>query len=188
MQHVNAAIGSAAGIILWELKRTKNWSDGWLPKLREDQRRCGADIALIISQALPKHIEHFDLIDNVWVAHPRYALPVAVALRQSLIELSNLRLVQQGQETKMEQVYQYLTGIKFRQRVEAVIEKFNDMRADLDRERKFIAKQWAKREAQILAVVDSTVGLVGDLQGIAGKGMPEISSLELPLFDGPETD
>jgi hypothetical protein len=188
VQRVNATIGSSAGIILWELKRTKAWSDGWLPKLRDDQRRCGADIALIISQALPRHIEHFDLVDNVWVAHPRCALPVAVALRQSLIELSKSRLVQQGQETKMEQVYQYLTGIKFRQRVEAVVEKFNDMRADLDRERRFIGKQWSKREAQILAVIDSTVGMVGDLQGIAGKGMPEISSLEMPLLDGPEAN
>jgi len=74
---------------------------------------------------------------------------VAVALRQSLIELSNSRFVQQGQETKMEQVYQYLTGMKFRQRVEAVIEKFEDMREDLDRERKFMGKQWSRREAQI---------------------------------------
>ena len=172
VHRVNATIGSPAGIILWELKRTKAWSDGWLPKLREDQRRCGADVALIISQALPKHIEHFDLVDNVWVAHPRCALPVAVALRQSLIELSNSRFVQQGQETKMEQVYKYLTGVKFRQRVEAVIEKFDDMREDLERERKFMGKQWSKREAQILAVVDSTVGMVGDLQGIAGKAMP----------------
>ncbi|WGD51422.1 DUF2130 domain-containing protein [Bradyrhizobium sp. CB1650] len=67
MQQVNGTIGQPAGIILWESKRTKAWSDGWLGKLRDDQRRCGADVALIISQALPKHVEHFDLIDGVWV-------------------------------------------------------------------------------------------------------------------------
>ena len=128
---------------------------------------------------MPKHIEHFDLVDNVWVAHPRCALPVAVALRQFLIDLSNSRFVQQGQETKMAQVYKYLTGMKFRQRVEAVIEKFNDMREDLW----FVGKQRSKREAQILAVVDSTVGMVGDLQGIAGKAMPEIASLEMQLLE-----
>ena len=83
----------------------------------------------------------------------------------------------------MEQVYQYLTGMKFRQRVEAVIEKFDDMPEDLDRERKFMGKQWSKREAQILAVVDSTVGMVGDLQGIAGEAMPEIPSLDMPLLE-----
>lgn len=184
VQQVNGSIGQAAGIILWESKRTKAWSDGWLAKLRDDQRRCGADVALIISQALPKHIEHFDLVDGVWVAHPRYALPVAVALRQTLIEVSGSRMAQQGQQTKMEQVYQYLTGIKFRQRVEAVVEKFNDMREDLDRERKFMGRQWAKRETQILSVIESTVGMVGDLQAIAGKSMPEIPSLDMPLLEG----
>jgi hypothetical protein len=138
------SIGRAAGIILWESKRIKAWNDGWLAKLRDDQRRCGADVALIISQALPKHIEHFDLWDGVWVAHPRYVLPVAVALRQTLIEVNGTRLAQQGQQTKMEEVYRYLTGIEFRQRVEAVVEKFNDVREDLDKERKFMGRQWAK--------------------------------------------
>ncbi len=185
VQQVNGSIGQPAGMILWESKRTKAWSDGWLAKLREDQRRCGADVALIISHALPKHIEHFDLVDGVWVVHPRCALPVAVALRQSLMELSSARRVQQGQQTKTEQVYEYLTGTRFRQRVDAVVEKFNDMREDLDKERKFMGRQWAKRETQIIAVVESTVGMVGDLQAIAGKAMPEIASLEAPLLEGP---
>ncbi|WP_316395699.1 DUF2130 domain-containing protein [Bradyrhizobium sp. 33ap4] len=183
VQQVNGSISQSAGIILWESKRTKAWSDSWLAKLRDDQRRCGADIALIISHALPKHIEHFDLVDGVWVAHPRYALPVAVSLRQTLIEVSSMRHVQQGQQTKMEQVYQYLTGTKFRQRVEAVVEKFNDMREDLDKERKFMGRLWAKREAQIFAMIESTVGMVGDLQAIAGKAMPQIPSLEVPLLE-----
>jgi hypothetical protein len=183
VQQVNGSIGRAAGIILWESKRTKAWSEGWLAKLRDDQRRCRADIALIISETLPKHVEHFDLVDGVWVAHPRCAVPVAVALRQTLIEVNSSRLAQQGQQTKMEQVYQYLTGMKFRQRVEAVVEKFNDMREDLDKERKFMGRQWAKRETQIVSVIESTVGMVGDLQAIAGKAMPEIPSLELPLLE-----
>jgi hypothetical protein len=184
IQQVNGSIGQTAGIILWESKRTKAWSDAWLAKLRDDQRRCRADAALIISQALPKNIEHFDLVEGVWVAHPRYALPVAVALRQTLIEVNGSRLAQQGQQTKMQQIYHYLTGTKFRQRVEAVVEKFNDMREDLDKERRFMGRQWAKRETQILSVIESTVGMVGDLQAIAGKSMPEIPSLDMPLLEG----
>lgn len=186
VQQVNGSIGQPAGIILWESKRTKAWSDGWLVKLRDDQRRCGADVALIISQALPKHIEQFDLLDGVWVAHPRCALPVAVALRQTLIEVNSSRLVQQGQQTKMEQVYQYLTGTKFRQRVEAVVEKFNDMREDLDRERKFMTKQWAKREQQITVAIGATVGMVGDMQGIAGRAIKEIDGLDMQLLGSPD--
>ncbi|WFU23575.1 DUF2130 domain-containing protein [Bradyrhizobium sp. CB1717] len=180
LQQVNGAIGQRAGTIIWESKRTKIWSDGWLAKLREDQRRSGADVALIVSQALPKHVEHFDFIDGVWVTHPRCALPVAIALRQSVLDVNGSRLVQQGQKTKVEQIYQYLTGIRFRQRVEAVVEKFNDMRDDLDKERKFVSRQWAKRETQIIAVIESTVGMVGDLQAIAGRAMPKIPLLDLP--------
>ncbi|MCA1510447.1 DUF2130 domain-containing protein [Bradyrhizobium sp. NBAIM01] len=185
VQRVNGAIGVPAGVILWESKRTKNWSDGWLPKLRDDQRRCGADIALVISNALPKDIENFDLVDGIWVAHPRCAIPVAIALRQSLVAVNGARTMQQGQLSKAEEVYRYLTGKRFRQRLEAIVERFNDMREDLDKERKFMTRVWAKRESQLTSVIESTIGMYGDLQGIAGKAMPEIESLDTPLLDGP---
>jgi Uncharacterized protein conserved in bacteria (DUF2130) len=91
----------------------------------------------------------------------------------------------EGQQTKMELVYQYLTGPRFRHRIEAVVERFTDMQADLDRERKTMMRLWAKREEQIRGVVESTAGLYGDLQGIAGRSLLEIDGLELPLLDGP---
>ncbi|QOZ36345.1 DUF2130 domain-containing protein [Bradyrhizobium sp. CCBAU 53421] len=186
VQRVNGAIGTPAGVILWESKRTKNWSDGWLPKLRDDQRRCGADVALVISNVLPKEVENFDFIDGIWIAHPRCAVPVAVALRQSLVAVNGARSMQQGQLSKAEEVYRYLTGKGFRQRLEAIVERFNDMREDLDKERKFMTRLWAKRESQLSSVVESTIGMYGDLQGIAGKAMPEIESFDMPLLDGPD--
>jgi len=166
------------GTILWESKRTKNWSDGWLPKLREDQRAAKADIAVIISQALPKDIETFGFIDGVWVADPKVALPVAMSLRHTLIEVACTRQASEGQQTKMEMVYGYLTGPRFRQRVQAIVEAFSSMRDDLDREKKAITRQWAKREEQIDRVMNATVGMYGDLQGIAGKTLQEIEGLE----------
>jgi hypothetical protein len=170
--------GQACGTILWESKRTKNWSDGWLPKLREDQRAAKAEIAVIISQVLPKEVETFGLVNEVWIAHPKVALPVAVALRQTLIEIAGARQASEGQQTKMEMVYRYLTGPRFRQRIQAIVEAFSSMREDLDRERKAITKQWAKREEQIDRVMQATVGMYGDLQGIAGKTLQEIEGLE----------
>jgi hypothetical protein len=170
--------GQTCGTILWESKRTKNWSDSWLPKLREDQRAAKAEIAVIVSQALPKDVETFGVVDQVWVAHPKVALPVAVALRQTLIEIAGVRQASEGQQTKMEIVYQYLTGPRFRQRIQAIVEAFSSMREDLDRERKAITKQWSKREEQIDRVMQATVGMYGDLQGIAGKTLQEIEGLE----------
>ena len=178
LHRVTSPLGQQCGTILWESKRTKNWSDGWLPKLREDQRAAKAEIAVIISQVLPKDVETFGLVDQVWVAHPKVALPVAIALRQTLIEIAGARQASEGQQTKMEMVYQYLTGPRFRHRIQAIVEAFSSMREDLDRERKAITKQWSKREEQIDRVMQATVGMYGDLQGIAGKTLQEIEGLE----------
>ena len=178
LHRVVGPLGQPCGTILWESKRTKNWSDTWLPKLREDQRTAKAEIAVIISQALPKDVETFDLVDGVWVAHPRVLLPIAITLRNTLIEVASARQASEGQQTKMEMVYQYLTGQRFRQRIQAIVEAFSSMREDLDRERKAITKQWAKREEQIDRVMQATVGMYGDLQGIAGKTLQEIEGLE----------
>jgi hypothetical protein len=185
IQRVVGPAGQVVGSILWEAKRTKNWSDGWLDKLREDQRAAKADVALIVSQALPKGLQTFDYVDGVWVTDPKCAVAVAVALRESLLALSAARLAGEGQQTKMEMIYRYLTGPRFRHRIEAVVERFTEMQGDLDRERKAMTRLWAKREEQIHGVVETMAGLYGDLQGIAGRSLQEIAGLELPLLDGP---
>ncbi len=177
IQRVVSPAGVVAGAILWESKRTKNWSNGWLAKLREDQRTAKAEISILISHALPEGVETFDVIDGVWVAHPRVLIPVATVLRNTLLEVSTARLINEGQQTKAEMVYQYLTGPRFRQRVEAIVEAFSGMQEDLDKERKAIMKQWAKRSEQIERVMTATVGMYGDLQGIAGKSIQEIEGL-----------
>jgi hypothetical protein len=188
LHRVIGPLGQQCGTILWESKRTKNWSDTWLPKLRDDQRTANAELALIVSQTLPRGVETFDFVDGVWVSDYRCAIPVAIALRQSLISLSAARHAGEGQQTKMELVYQYLTGPRFRHRIEAIVEKFSDMQSDLEKERKATIRLWAKRETQIRGVIESTVGMYGDLQGIAGKSLQEIDGLDLQLLEPPKED
>jgi hypothetical protein len=185
LQRVVGPAAQACGAILWETKRTKNWTDGWLAKLRADQRAGGAELAILVSKALPKEVDTFAYVDGIWVTHSPFVVPLAIALRQSLIEIAGAKQAQVGQATKMELVYQYLTGPKFRHRLEAIVEKFSDMQADLDRERKTMTRLWAKREAQIQGVVESTTGMYGDLQGIAGKTFQEIEGLGIPLLEAP---
>ncbi len=186
IQRVVGSAGDVCGTMLWETKRTKNWSDGWLSKLRSDQRAAKANFALLVSYALPDGFEAFDRVDGVWVIEPRLAVPVAIALRESLISLHAARLAVMGQETKMEMVYEYLTGPRFKHRIEAIIEKFSEMKEDLDKERKAMTRLWAKREEQLDGMIGSTAGMYGDLQGIAGKTMQEIEGLELPMLDEPK--
>lgn len=183
LQRVVSQSGQACGTIIWETKRTKNWSDGWLTKLREDQRTAKAEVSVLVSQVLPKGVEAFDVVDGVWVSSPRAALPVATVLRHTLLQVGMARQVSEGQQTKTEMIYQYLTGPRFRHRVEAIVEAFSTMQEDLDKERKAIMKQWAKREEQIERVMGATVGMYGDLQGIAGKSLQEIEGLEFPALE-----
>jgi hypothetical protein len=185
IQRVVSPAGQVVGSILWEAKRTKNWSDGWLGKLRDDQRAAKEDAALIVSQALPKGLQTLDYIEGIWVADPKCAVAVAVALRESLVALSAARLAGEGQQTKMEMIYRYLTGPRFRHRIEAVVERFTEMQVDLDRQRKAMTRLWAKREEQIRGVVETMAGLYGDLQGISGRSFQEIAGLEVPLLNGP---
>lgn len=183
VQIVKTPGGVAGGSILWEAKRTRNWSDAWLTKLREDQRAAKAELCVLVSNVLPKGVESFDVVDGVWVTHARCVIPVATVLRHSLLQVATARQVSDGRFTKTELVYQYLTGPRFRQRVEAIVEAFSSMQEDLDKERKVIMKQWAKREEQIERVMGGTIGMYGDLQGIAGQSLQEIEGLELRALD-----
>ena len=185
LHHVVGLSGQPCGTILWETKRTKNWSDSWLSKLRDDQRISKAEIAVIVSHTLPKGIETFELVEGVWVTHPRAIIPVAMALRHLLMEVNCARQASEGRQTKTEMIYQYLTGPRFRQRVEAIVESFSSMQEDLNKEKKAIIKQWAKREEQIDRVMQATVGMYGDLQGIAGRTLQEIEGLELRALGSP---
>jgi hypothetical protein len=178
IQLVTTAFGQACGKILWESKRTRNWSDGWLQKLRDDQRVAKADAAIIVSQALPKTIETFGQIDGIWVTSPKCSVALAIAIRHLLIEVTAARKSGEGQQSKMEAMYQYLTGPRFRHRVEAIVEKFSEMQGDLEKERKAMQKAWAKREQQIRGVIDATAGMYGDMQGIAGRSLQEIEGLD----------
>ncbi len=183
LQRVRNPQGGECGAILWETKRTKSWSDGWLAKLREDQRAAQAEIAVIVSFALPKDVDTFELVEGVWVTHPKTMLPVAFSLRQMLLEVSSVRHAAEGHQTKAEMMYGYLTGSRFRQRVQAMVESFSCMQDDLAKERKVMLKQWAKRQEQIDRAMEATAGMFGDLQGIAGKSIQEIEGLDLDGLD-----
>lgn len=187
IQHIYNKSGIYCGVILWESKNTKGWSNGWLAKLKHDQHEAKANLAVIVSQALPKEVSAFDFIDGVWVAHPSVAMPLALSLRQSLIETAAAQQAVDGQQTKMGLTYKYLTGPHFRQRVEAIVGAFSALQEGLALEKKTIMKQWAKREQEIGHAIEATAGMYGDLQGIAGKNLQEIEGLSLlALDDGSE--
>jgi len=189
VQHsVRTNTGNACGMILWETKRTKNWSGGWIDKLKEDMRAAKAELAVLVSQILPDGVKHFGLVDGVWVCDYISALPLAAALRSGLINAAMARLAETGKAGKMEELYAYLCSHEFRQHIEAVVESFIAMQDDLLRERRAMEKAWGAREKQITRAIQHTAQLYGSIQGIAGSAaLPEIKTLQLESVTATES-
>ncbi len=183
LQKVYTRGGQHCGTIVWELKRTKAWSDDWIGKLKDDQREVRAEVAVLVSEAMPREVTSFRLVDGVWVCAIPLAISLAEALRMGLMDMAKSRMSAVGKNEKMETMYNYLCGPEFRQKIDAIVEAFRGMKEDLDKEKKWFVKSWAKREKQIERVVFNTVKMHGDMQGIMGASLPELASLELGSGD-----
>ena len=167
------------GKIIWEAKNTKNWSPLWIQKLKDDQRVIGANMAILISVALPEGIKGFGLVEGVWVSDIHSSLPLASAIREQLIQVNFARNASQGKNEKMESMFNYLSGDEFRQRVEAIVETFSSMQEQLNKERRAMERIWKEREKQIQRITTNTIGMYGDVRGIIGSSVQSIPALEL---------
>jgi len=184
IQKVLSSGGVVAGTIIWEMKRTKSWSHQWIPKLKDDQRTMKAEIAIIISEIVPDTVSHFGLVEGVWVCKFDYITAVAHAIRVQLLELSRLKNTMVGQQGKMDILYNYITSVEFKHRVEAILEGFSNMQSEIEKERRWFAQKWAREEKNLRKVLDTTIGMHGDLQSIMGKSIADLKELDaLPPGD-----
>ena len=136
LHKVTSRTGLVAGIIIWEAKNTKNWGEGWIAKLKEDQRAAKADIAVIVSDVLPKGMDGFGFKDGVWITTRRHVPALTVALRQGLMEVAQARRAVAGKSEVVEALFRYATGPEFRHRVETIAHNFIDMKEDLEAEKR----------------------------------------------------
>lgn len=180
MQFVCNSSGASCGTIIWESKNTKNWSPSWIQKLKEDQRSLKAEVAVIVSKVLPNDIKGFAFSDGIWISDMSSAMGLACALRHQLIEVYSAHSANKGKANKAEIVYNYLISNEFKQRIEVWVEYFKNRREDLEKEKTYFIKKWAKEEKAIKGVVENTAGIYGDLQGLIGAALPKIQHLELP--------
>ena len=178
IQKVKDHSGRVCGQIAWESKKTKAWSEGWIQKLKDDQRTIKADLAVIASAVLPENVKGFVFRDGVWICDIKLIVALATALRINLLNVSRERAMSVGKNEKMEVLYSYLTGVEFKQRVEAIVEAFTNMDMGLRKERLAYEKIWSEREKQIKKVITNTVGMYGDLSGYVA--LPQIKAMELP--------
>ena len=167
--------GRVCGTIVWESKRTKAWSDGWLQKLKDDQRKLTAEVAVLVSEALPKDCTNFSNIGGIWVTNAQCATALAAVLRGQLVEIASARAAIAGAKQKSEVLYEYVSSTEFRHRVESIAEAFIAMQIGLQEEKRAAQRVWAKREKQLEQVLTNTGGMYGELQALIS--LPDIPAL-----------
>jgi hypothetical protein len=179
IQKVNARMGATAATILWESKNTKAFSEMWLGKLKRDQEAIKAELAILVTRELPKAITNFGTINGVWVTTKEFAIPLVTTLRLHLTEIEKIKRSLEGRDEKVMELYNYLTGANFKNRIESIVLSFVQMQQELDSEKKAFHKMWGKRQIQLERMMISTAGMYGELQGIIGGALPIIPHLEL---------
>ena len=179
IQTVRDNTGNLCGKIIYESKRTKAFTNEWIDKLKTDMRAQNANIAVIVTETMPKDMENFGMKDGVWVCNYSEIKSLAFVLRDSLIKIHNASVSQENKGDKMQMLYNYLTGNEFKQQIEAIVEGFTSLKDGISKERMQMEKIWKEREKQLEKVLLNTTHFYGSVKGIAGNAIGDIKTLEL---------
>lgn len=176
---IRNSVGHECGKIIYESKRTKAFSQEWIEKLKNDMRSTQADIAVIVTETMPKEMDHFGMRDGVWICNFSEIKSLAFVLRDSLIKLQAVTVSQENKGDKMQLLYNYLTSNEFRQQIEAIVEGFTALKDGISKEKIAMERLWKEREKQLEKVILNTTHFYGSIKGIAGSAIGTIQSLEL---------
>ena len=178
VQLVKNNLAQPCGKIIYESKRTKAFTQEWIEKLKRDMRAQQADIAVIVTEVLPKDMDGFGFKDGVWICRFSEVKPLAYLLRDSLLKIHTALVSQENKGDKMQMLYDYLTANEFRQNIEAVVEGFLALRKGIISEKVQMEKIWKEREKQLDKVLLNTTQFYGSIKGIAGNAVGDLKMLE----------
>lgn len=179
-QIVRTQRGTECGLILWERKRTKAWTDDWVKKLKEDMRRDKAQVGVIVTEVLPKEFKKsIGERSGIWITTSEFVEPLSMLLRKSLYDVAKEKAVTHNKQSKAEEVYDFVTSQEFVAQVERMVGIYQEMREQITKERAVSERQWKMREMQVERLISGVSGIYGSIQGIAGTALPQVKSLEL---------
>ncbi len=175
IQVIRNKFGQDCGKIIYESKRTKDFANDWIDKLKKDMRKEGVDVAVIVTQTYPKGMNCFGERDGVWICSFEEVKAVAYVLRDGILRLYNSSKSQENRGDKMHMLYDYLTGTEFSEQWKAIREGYMSMRLSIHRERDAMEKMWKMREKQLDKVLLNASSIKGSIEGIAGADTISLS-------------
>jgi hypothetical protein len=179
IQIIHTRSSQNCGSIYYESKRTKEFQQNWIEKFKSDIREKSANIGVLVTDAMPKGMERMGLKDGIWICTYEEFKGLCTVLRESIIQVNNSISSQENKGDKMHLLYDFLTSNTFRFQVEAIVEGFTQMKADLDSEKRSMQRIWKQREKQIEKVITNTIDMYGSIKGIAGNAIQSVKALEL---------
>lgn len=186
VQRVRSGRGDS-GKLLWESKRHKHWSDGWIDKLRTDQQAEKADVAIIVTSALPEGVNHIAFVRGVWICDFASVVPLAIALRQQLDAITQARVIDVNRSRVADDVYEYVCGQEVQHFITNTVASALRQLDELESERAAAERTFNKREKQVRIQIRNLAGLYGGLQGVAGGALQSVAALELPPPSGEDS-
>lgn len=168
IQTVRNNLGQDCGKIIFESKRTKDFANDWIEKLKADMRSQGADVAVIVTQALPKDMSSFGEKDGIWICSFAEVKPIVQMLRDGIIKIATALKSQENKGDKIHLLYNYLTSREFAEQWQAIREGFMSMKLSIQKERDAMEKLWKAREKQLEKVLLSAAHVRGSIEGISG--------------------
>lgn len=178
IQLVRNSNGRECGQIIYESKNTKGWNNDWVDKLQQDVREQKAEIGVLITQVLPKHIKNIGKEKSIWICGFAEFEGVAAMLREAVINIYESKQSQENKGDKMVMLYEYLNGTEFRQKWDAILSGFKNMKRSIDKQREFYNKTLSEQEQIANSILINANTFLGDIKGIAGSGMDEMKMLE----------
>ena len=183
LQTVNTREVQNCGTIYYESKRTKDFQVSWIEKFKADIRDKGADIGILVTEAMPSDMPKMGVKNGIWICSFEEFKGLSLAIREQVIKVNNAIASQENKGDKMEMLYSFLTSNEFKMQIEAIVEGFSQMKTDLESEKRSMQRIWKQREKQIDKVVTNTIDMYGSVKGIAGNAIQDVPALELPVVE-----
>jgi hypothetical protein len=183
IQTVRNNFGQECGRIIYESKRTRDFSPDWIEKLKADMRSQGAAIAVIVTQAMPKDMNGFGERNGVWICSFTEVKALAYVLRDGIVRIFNATKSRENKGDKMHLLYDYLTSTEFGEQWKAIREGFLSMKQSIQKERDTMERLWKAREKQLEKVLLNAAHIQGSIEGIAGK-----DAIDINLVDDDDPD
>jgi hypothetical protein len=177
-QTINDPFGKKAGVIVWESKRTKKWSETWVSKIEKDSRKIGGDIAIIVSRHLPDELNNSGKYGNIWVCRHRELVLLAKPLREAILMSHRVAITQEGKQSKMGILYDYLASSQFESAFTSMYVSHVKLMEQIETERRSMNRQWKARERLVEGVLSGATEMIGNIQGITGGDLKVISTLD----------